>query len=82
MITFETEKYNYKSSKKELFVFDKSEILIKRIQLPNKEHVKGFYSMYYEEKKLKVFFDTNDTYDYKATLDEETFEFTDWGFTK
>ena len=38
--------------------------------------------MYFEIKNLKVIFDTNDNYQYKATLSEEDFEFSDWGVTK
>ena len=70
------------NNKKNIYIFDKNNILQKKISLPIKEHVKGFDYIYHEGKELKVFFNTNDTYDYKATLNEDTFEFSDWGVTK
>ena len=82
MYTFKTRKYTYINNKKNIFVFDKNNFLIKRIHLPFKEHVIGFDYIYYEKCALTVFFRTNDTYAYKAVLNEETFEFSDWGFTK
>ena len=69
-------------SAKNIFVFDKNNFLIKKINLPIKEHVKGFDYIYYEGNDLTVFFSTNDTYAYKAVLDEDTFEISKWGFSK
>lgn len=82
MYTFKTEKNIYINNSKNIFVFDKNNCLIKKISLPIKEHVNGFDYIYYEGNDLTVFFSTNDTYAYKAILDENTFEFSKWGFTK
>ncbi len=82
MFINETSKYIYKITKKQIFVFTKDDSLIKRIDLPKKERVLAFADMYFEIGTLKVIFDTNDNYQYKATLNEENFEFSDWGFTK
>lgn len=82
MFINETSKYIYKITKKQIFVFTKDDFLIKRIDLPKKERVLAFADMYFEIGTLKVIFDTNDNYQYKATLNEENFEFSDWGFTK
>ena len=82
MFINETSKYIYKITKKQIFVFTKDDSLIKRIDLPKKERILAFADMYFEIGTLKVIFDTNDNYQYKATLNEENFEFSDWGFTK
>lgn len=62
---------------KKIFAFDKKDFFISKILLQKIENVISFYG--YSIKKI---FWTNDNYLYTATLNENTFEFSNWGFTK
>ncbi len=82
MKSFNTIRYNYKMTNNKLFVFDKKGFFIKKILLPYGKDLISFHGYCIENTLLKIVFWTNYNYLSIATLNEETFEFSDWGLTK
>ena len=68
--------------RKYIYVFDKNNYFISKIKIPKMNNIISFHGYYLNQDILKIVFWTNDNYLYTATFKEDTFEFSDWGFTK
>ena len=82
MKSFNTLSYKYIMTKRKLIIFDKINFFVKKLSLPKKDNIVSYHGYSIENDILKIVFWTNNYYLYIATLNEDTFEFSDWGVTK